>query len=396
MRGVRSVRAGSLAAPSLEPRALNHEPDAPPPLRPGDPGAPAARPPPGTSAVGLRAPLRLGTLVIDPPLLLAPMAGFTNLAFRRIIKRLGCGLTVTEMVMAEGLVRDHPHTWSLAELAPEERPAAVQIAGGEPRVLGEAAARLADRGADLIDLNMGCPVRKIVDRCAGAALLREPERAAEAVAEVRRRGGLPVTVKMRTGWDDARQSVAAARLLEQAGAAALAVHGRTREQQYTGRSDLAAIRAVKQAVRIPVIGNGDVMRPEDALEMVRVAGVDGVMIGRAALRDPWIFAACAAALAHGVPPPPPTPDQRRAVLVEYFEESAARDGERRTVLHMRKFASSYLTGFPGARRLRERIQTLGSRAEVFAMLDEVFLDGAPTPLVPDHVRQRSPASLTEG
>jgi nifR3 family TIM-barrel protein len=316
------------------------------------------------------------------------MAGFTNLAFRRIVKRLGCGLTTTEMVMAEGIVREHPRSWALAELSAEERPASVQIAGGEPRVLGEAAARLVERGADVIDLNMGCPVRKIVDRCAGSAMLRQPERAAEAVAEVVRRAGVPVTVKMRSGWDDASQSVTAARLLEQAGAAALAVHGRTREQQYSGRSDLLAIRAVKEAVRIPVIGNGDVMRPEDALEMVRVAGVDGVMIGRAALRDPWIFAATAAALRCGIAPEPPSPTERRAVLVEYFDESAAREGERTTVLHMRKFCSSYLTGFPGARRLRERIQTLDSRAAFFALLEEIFGAGAPTPLTPDHERLR--------
>lgn len=332
--------------------------------------------------------LALGPLRVDPPLLLAPMAGFTNLAFRRIAKRLGCGLTVTEMVMAEGLVRDHPRSWSLTELAPEERPASVQIAGGDPAVLGRAAARVAERGADVIDINMGCPVRKIVDRCAGAAMLKTPEVAAEAVAEVRRRTGLPVTVKMRTGWDDTEQSLVAARMLEQAGAAALAVHGRTREQQYSGRSDLAAIRAVKQSVSIPVIGNGDVVRAEDALEMVRTAGVDGVMIGRAALRDPWIFAAAAAALRFGAAPPPPTPEERRAVLVEYFEESVAREGERTTVLHMRKFASTYLAGFPGARRLRDQIQRIDTREAFHALVEQVFAEGAPQPLVPDHERLR--------
>ena len=332
--------------------------------------------------------MALGSLVIDPPLLLAPMAGFTNVALRRIIKRLGCGLTITEMVMAEGLVRDHPRTWALAELAPEERPASVQIAGGEPEVLGRAAERLAERGADVIDLNMGCPVRKIVDRCAGAAMLKNPEIAAEAVAQVRRRSGLPVTVKMRTGWDDASQSITAARLLEQAGAAALAVHGRTREQKYTGRSDLLAIRAVKRAVRIPVVGNGDVMGPADALEMLRVAEVDGVMIGRAALRDPWIFAATAAALKLGAVPPPPTAAERRAVLVEYFEETSMRDGERATVLHMRKFASTYLTGFPGARRLRDQIQHLETRAAFYEVIASVFADGPPAPLTPDHERLR--------
>jgi nifR3 family TIM-barrel protein len=334
-------------------------------------------------------PIRFGALVVDPPLLLAPMAGFTNLAFRRIVKRLGCGLTTTEMVMADGVVRDHPRTLALATLAPEERPAGVQIAGGNPVTLGEAAARLVDRGADLIDINMGCPVRKVVDKCAGAAMARDPRVAAAAVAEIRRRVAVPVTVKMRTGWNDHRESVATARALEAEGVAGLAVHGRTREQQYAGRADLDAIRAVKEAVSVPVVGNGDIVRPEDAVEMMRRTGVDGVMVGRAALRDPWIFAAAARALRAGGPVPDPSPEERRAVLVEYFEETARADGERRTVLAMRKFASMYLRGFPGARRLRERIQTMERREDFFVVVDEVFAEGAPSPLVPDHERWRS-------
>jgi tRNA-dihydrouridine synthase B len=332
--------------------------------------------------------VRLGRHVVDPPLFLAPMAGFTNLAFRRIVKRLGCGMTTTEMVMAEGIVREHPRTWALAELAPEERPAAVQIAGGEPAVLAEAAARLVDRGADFVDVNMGCPVRKIVDRCAGAAMLRDPAHAASAIEAIVARVSVPVTVKIRAGWDDATQSVAAARALESAGAAAIAVHGRTREQQYSGRSDLAAIRRVKESVHIPVIGNGDVMTADDALEMVRATGVDGVMIGRAALRDPWIFAAAMRALRSGRPVAPPTAEERRNVLIEFFEETAALQGERSTVLQMRKFASMYLKGFPGARRLRERIPTMSSREDFYAAVDAVFADGAPSPLVADHERLR--------
>jgi tRNA-dihydrouridine synthase B len=328
----------------------------------------------------------LGTFRVSPPLFLAPMAGFTNLAFRRIAKRLGCGLTTTEMAMADGIVRGHPKTWALTALAEEERPAGVQIAGGDPEVLAEAAERLVERGADLIDVNMGCPVRKIVDRCAGAALARDPSRAAAAVAAIRRRVPVPVTVKMRTGWDDASQSIETARALEDAGAAALAVHGRTRAQQYAGRSDLRAIAAVKASVRIPVVGNGDVMRPEDAVHMVRETGVDGVMIGRAALRDPWIFQASARALAAGAPAAPPTPDERRQVLLEFFEETTRLHGERSTVLQMRKFAGTYLRGFPGARRLRERINTMTLREDFYAVIDEVFRDGDPTPLVPDHER----------
>ena len=331
-------------------------------------------------------PLDLGGIVVDPPLLLAPMAGFTNLAFRRIVKRLGCGLTTTEMVMADGVVRDHPRTLALATLSPEERPAGVQIAGGEPALLAEAARRLVDRGADLVDINMGCPVRKIVGKCAGAAMLRDPDLAARAVEAVRSSVSVPVTVKMRAGWDDHAQSLVAARRLEAAGATALAVHGRTREQQYSGRSDLAAIRAVKEAVRIPVIGNGDVVRPEDAVHMIETTGVDGVMIGRAALRDPWIFQTAAQALRSGQPPIPPSADERRRLLMEFFEQTAAVQGERPTLLQMRKFAAMYLKGFPGARAVRRRIQELTTREQLEAILDEVFADGAPPPLVADHER----------
>lgn len=348
---------------------------------------PLASPPPSTDRSVTGSPMRslppvmLGPIVVDPPLFLAPMAGFTNIAFRRIARRLGCGMTATEMVMADGIVRGHPKTNALAELSAEERPGAVQIAGSDPDVLAEAAWRLVDRGADVIDINMGCPVRKIVDRCAGSALLKEPSKAAAIVAAIKRRVSVPVTVKVRAGWDDPSQSIGVARALEDAGAAAVAVHGRTREQQYSGRASREAIRAVKEAVKIPVIGNGDVVKPQDIIDMVRETGCDGVMIGRAALWDPWIFAEGAQALRDGFVGPAPTGAERKAVLVEYFAETAVQRGERTAILSMRKFASLYLRGFPGARRLRERIQTMDTRDDFFSVLDGVFGEGAalPTP-----------------
>lgn len=349
---------------------------------PEDPASPAASSSPGRVGAPLGRPLgpvRIGGLQVDPPLFLAPMAGFTNLAFRRIARRLGCGMTATEMVMAEGIVRGHPRTLELATLCVEERPGAVQIAGGDPAVMGEAAARLVDQGADVIDVNMGCPVRKIVDRCAGSALLREPSLAAAVVAGIVRRVKVPVTVKVRAGWDDHRQCVAVGKALEAEGAAALSVHGRTREQQYAGRASRDAIRAVKEAVRVPVIGNGDVTKPQDVIDMVRETGVDGVMIGRAALWDPWIFAESARALREGVVGPPPTPAERKAVLVEYFTDTAALRGERAAILSMRKFASLYLRGFPGARRLRDRIQTMDTREDFFTVIDGVFEAGLAVP-----------------
>ena len=357
---------------SLPTFTAHHDPEsaAAAAVSPGQVGAPLGRP---------LGPVRIGDLVVDPPLFLAPMAGFTNLAFRRIARRLGCGMTATEMVMAEGIVREHPRTLELAKLCVEERPGAVQIAGGDPAVMGEAAARLVDQGADVIDVNMGCPVRKIVDRCAGSALLRDPSLAAGVVAGIVRRVKVPVTVKVRAGWDDHRQCIDVARALEAAGAAALSVHGRTREQQYSGRASRDAIRAVKEAVRIPVIGNGDVTKPQDVIDMVRETGVDGVMIGRAALWDPWIFAESARALREGVVGPPPTPAERKAVLVEYFTDTAAIRGERAAILSMRKFASLYLRGFAGARRLRERIQTMDTREDFFSVIDGVFEAGVTMP-----------------
>jgi tRNA-dihydrouridine synthase B len=189
-----------------------------------------------------------------------------------------------------------------------------------------------------------------------------------------------VTVKIRAGWDDARQSVVAARALESAGAAAIAVHGRTRQQQYAGRASREAIRAVKEAVSVPVIGNGDVLTPQDVIDMVAETGVDGVMIGRAALWDPWVFAAAARAVREGAVGPAPTNDERRAVLVEYFTETAAIRDERTAVLSMRKFASLYLRGFPGARKLRERIQTMDTREDFFEVIDGVFAAGPPAPV----------------
>jgi nifR3 family TIM-barrel protein len=277
------------------------------------------------------------------------------------------------MVMAEGLVRDHPRTWALAELAPEERPAAVQIAGGEPAVLGRAAERLAERGADLIDINMGCPVRKVVERCAGAAMLKDPERAAEAVAEVKRRSGLPVTVKMRTGWNDTRESIAAARALEQAGAAALAVHGRTREQQYGGRSDLAAIREVKRAVGIPVIGNGDVRTREDAVRMLETTGCDAVMIGRAAFGDPWVFRRMRAYHERGETLPPPTAAERLAAGLRHLRLMVAEFGEVVASREMRKHLAWYIKGLPHSARVREQVNHTPS-TEALAALLRGYLD----------------------
>jgi nifR3 family TIM-barrel protein len=317
-------------------------------------------------------PVRIGDLVIDPPLFPRADGEVHNIAFRRIARRLGCGMTAAEKVMAGG---SSAPTLELAKLCVEERPGAVQIAGGDPAVMGEAAARLVDQGADVIDVNMGCPVRKIVDRCAGSALLRDPSLAAGVVEGIVRRVKVPVTVKVRAGWDDHRQCIDVAKALEAAGAAALSVHGRTREQQYSGRASRDAIRAVKEAVRIPVIGNGDVTKPQDVIDMVRETGVDGVMIGRAALWDPWIFAESARAL-RGASSARPTP--AGGVLVEYFTDTAAIRGKRTpsSPCGVREPLPARLRRGPAAARAHP---TMDTREDFFSVIDGVFEAGVTMP-----------------
>jgi tRNA-dihydrouridine synthase B len=236
--------------------------------------------------------LRIGTLDLAPPLALAPMAGMTDTAFRRLVKREGgCGLVVTEMVSAEGLVRGIDRTLEYAEYTEEERPVSIQIFGGDPARMADAARIVQGMGADIVDVNMGCPVPKIAKHSAGCSLMREPAHAQSIVRAMVEAVQIPVTVKMRAGWNG--QEINApdlARRMEAAGASAIAVHGRTAEQSYTGVSDWDLIARVAEAVRIPVFGSGDCVAPEQAVDRLRGGGVRGVLVGRGALRNPWIFA----------------------------------------------------------------------------------------------------------
>ncbi|HRS87946.1 MAG TPA: tRNA dihydrouridine synthase DusB [Syntrophales bacterium] len=235
-------------------------------------------------------PFRIGPLVLRNRLLLAPMAGVTDLPFRLMARGFGCALAFTEMVSAQGLVREAPRTFSYLDTNDQDRPLGVQIFGAEPSVMAEAARIVADRGADLIDINMGCPVKKVVRTGSGAALLRDPEGAARIVAAVRRATGLPLTVKIRSGWSPGEITAPLiARLAQEEGADALIVHPRTARDGFGGRADWGLIAAIKAALSIPVIGNGDVIRPVDAERMVKETGCDAVMIGRGALGAPWLF-----------------------------------------------------------------------------------------------------------
>jgi tRNA-dihydrouridine synthase B len=239
--------------------------------------------------------IRIGSVNIEHPVALAPMAGMTDTAFRRLVKRHGgCGLVVTEMVSSEGLVRGIDRTLEYAEYTEEERPVSIQIFGGDPKVMADAAQIVEGLGADMIDINMGCPVPKIAKHNAGCSLMREPAHAAGVVKAMADAVRIPVTVKMRAGWNEHEiNAPTLARMVEDAGAAAVAVHGRTAAQSYTGESDWRLIGQVVEAVRIPVLGSGDCTEPGQILDRMAASGVSGVLVGRGALRNPWIFSQAA-------------------------------------------------------------------------------------------------------
>ncbi|MBC7346724.1 MAG: tRNA dihydrouridine synthase DusB [Clostridia bacterium] len=304
----------------------------------------------------------LGNLKLESPVVAAPMAGVSDKVFRRLAREYGAALTYTEMVSAKGLLYRNPRTLSLVDLAGEER-VGVQLFGAEPAEVAEAAALVVERGAVLVDLNMGCPVPKVVKAGAGAALMRDPDRAAAIVRAVAEAVPVPVTVKMRKGWDAGEETALwLAREVAAAGAAAITVHGRTRADRYHGRADWEIIARVKEAVSVPVIGNGDLFQPEDAQRMMALTGCDAVMLARGVLGNPWLFAACRAVLAGEPPPPPPAGRTRVETALRHLEMMIGYYGEERGVLKMRKHLTWYLKGLPGAARLRQEVCSLKSAA----------------------------------
>ena len=317
--------------------------------------------------------MQIGCVTLDGRLALAPMAGVTDRAFRQICREHGAALTVTEMVSTKALCYQDKKTPRLLELAENETAAAAQIFGHEPETMAEGAkiAR-AVSGCAIIDINMGCPAPKIVNNGDGAALMRDPALAAKAIEAVVRAVDVPVTVKFRKGWDEKSVNcLEFARMAEASGAAAVAVHGRTRAQQYSGTADWDIIRAVKQAVSIPVIANGDVAEPEDAVRILDYTGADMAMIGRGALGDPWIFERANALLETGVCPPLPPFAVRIDTAVRQIELAAEQKGEHIALLEARRHVNCYLKRQSGLKAFKTRICALERMEQLYELAEEL-------------------------
>jgi tRNA-dihydrouridine synthase B len=317
--------------------------------------------------------MRIGDILFDSPFLLAPLAGVSDSPFRRLAREQGASGVVTEMVSADGLVRGQRATLGYLRFEPAERPIGVQVFGADPGVMADAARALCALPAverpDWIDVNLGCPVRKVVNRRAGAALLADLPRLSEIVRRMVRASTLPVTAKTRLGWDGASSNVVeVARALEGAGARAVVIHARTRAEKFGGEARWERIGEAKRAVGIPVIGNGDVRTPEDAVRMLETTGCDGVMIGRAAFGDPWIFRRMRAFWASGERLPSPTAAERIAVGLRHLGMLAEWAGTEAAAREMRKHVAWYVRGLPHSARVREQVNRARTADELAALL----------------------------
>lgn len=316
--------------------------------------------------------LNIGGVSLQNPWIMAPMAGITNLPFRLMVKRLGAGLVNTEMVSAIGLGQGHGKTRRYLQSVDEEKPLSVQLFGSGPESMARAAQFAVEAGADLIDINMGCPVRKVAKTGSGAALLDHPGRVASLLKAVRMSCPVPLTAKIRAGWCPERPvAVEIARVIEDCGADAVIVHPRYATQRYTGHADWGIIREVKEAVRIPVVGNGDVFQAADALRMRRETGCDGVMIGRGAVGNPWIFGQ-AIDLDEGKPQREPDLDERRDHILEHYRLLRDAVGEHRAPYMMRGLLLRYTKGLRHSHRFREKITRIKNEDTLRSLMDEYF------------------------
>lgn len=319
--------------------------------------------------------LKIGNVELENNILLAPMAGVTDLSYRKICKKYGNpGLVCTEMISSKGLFYNDKKTEQFLVLNEEKRPIAIQIFGSDPSVMGQTA-KIVEQYADIIDINMGCPAPKVVKNGDGSKLLLNLELVENIVKEVVQNTTKPVTVKIRKGWDDEHiVAVEAAKVIEKAGASTITVHGRTREQYYSGQVDLEIIKKVKEAIEIPVIGNGDVKTAEDAKKMFEYTGVDGIMIGRGILGEPWKINDIIQELTTGQKPQEKTPMEKLKIIKEHIELEMIEKGEYVGVREMRKHICWYLKNLPNSSQVRQTINMLESKDEVIETLEQYFRD----------------------
>ena len=317
--------------------------------------------------------LKIGTLVLENNVILAPMAGVTDLPFRILCSEMGAGMVCMEMVSAKAISYNNKNTVDLLRVEESERPASLQLFGSEPELIGEVVRKIDGRNYDVLDFNMGCPVSKVVNNGEGSALMKDPDLAFRIMKQLVKNSTKPVTVKFRKGFDnDHINAVEIAKAAEAAGVNAVAVHGRTRAQYYSGEADWDIIRQVKKAVKIPVIGNGDVTSPEKAKALVEQTGCDGIMIGRGAEGNPWIFRQVVHYLETGEKLPLPTPAEKKALAIRHAELMLKYKGEYVAIKEMRKHLAWYTAGMPNSSKFRRKINTMDTMDELLAGVEEIF------------------------
>jgi len=317
--------------------------------------------------------LTIGNVTLDNNVILAPMAGVTDLPFRLLCKEQGVGLICMEMVSAKAIYYNNKNTEELLEIHPDEKPVSLQLFGSDADIMAEMAKKIEERPFAVLDVNMGCPVPKVVNNGEGSALMKNPKLVEEILTKLVKATYKPVTVKIRKGFNDANiNAVEIAKIAESCGVAAIAVHGRTREQYYSGKADWDIIRAVKEAVNIPVIGNGDVTDALSAKALLDHAGCDGVMIGRGAQGNPWIFREIMTYLETGVIPKRPTPEQVKETVLRHARLQLQYKGEYTGVREMRKHLAWYTVGYPNSARFRQMINSVESMEELMESVEQIF------------------------
>lgn len=319
--------------------------------------------------------MKIDNIILENPVFLAPMAGITDLPFRLICKEMGCGMVYTEMISSRGLYYGDKKTEKLLKIHPDEKPVALQIFGSDPDVMAKAAYMLNDRENAVLDINMGCPTPKIVKNKDGCALMRDIDLAGKIVKAVVKESIKPVTVKIRKGWDEINvNAVEFAKVMEQGGAKAITVHGRTREQFYSGKADWDIIKKVKEAVTVPVIGNGDIFTVEDGMKLLNEIKCDGIMVGRGSLGNPWLFKRLVHYIKTGDLLPEPTPEEKINMALKHLDSAIRHKGERVGIIEMRKHIAWYVKGLKNSASLRDRINKINHKSDLEKVLTEYLVN----------------------